>query len=54
MVTKLKDTHTNDTLTSNGVSVQLAKIEFPKPDISVAVRGAARKVSKWCGIRGVP
>jgi elongation factor G len=42
VVTKLKDTHTNDTLTGNGAAVQIAPIRFPKPDISVAVRGAAR------------
>lgn len=42
VVAKLKSTHTNDTLAAVGSDVSLAGVAFPKPDISVAVRGAAR------------
>lgn len=42
VVAKLKSTHTNDTLATVGSEVSLAGVAFPKPDISVAVRGAAR------------
>ena len=42
VVAKLKSTHTNDTLAAQGSEVELAGVAFPKPDISVAVRGAAR------------
>ncbi len=41
VVAKLKNTHTNDTLT-NGRTLTLQPIDFPRPDISVAVRGASR------------
>lgn len=42
VVAKLKSTHTNDTLATVGSEVSLAGVAFPQPDISVAVRGAAR------------
>lgn len=42
VVAKLKSTHTNDTLAAPGTEVTLAGVAFPKPDISVAVRGAQR------------
>jgi elongation factor G len=42
VVAKLRDTHTGDTLCQTGRSIELEGIDFPKPDISVAVRGAAR------------
>ncbi len=42
VVAKLKSTHTNDTLSSPANPVTLPGVAFPKPDISVAVRGAAR------------
>ena len=42
VMTKLKDTHTNDTLTMPGRRIRLDPIEFPKPDIAVAVKGVAR------------
>ncbi len=42
VVAKLKSTRTNDTLSAVGSDVTLAGVEFPRPDIAVAVRGAAR------------
>lgn len=42
VVAKLKSTRTNDTLSAAANPVALPGVEFPKPDISVAVRGAAR------------
>jgi elongation factor G len=36
-VVKLKDTHTNDTLSEKSFSVMVAKIKFPDPIISVAL-----------------
>lgn len=42
VVAKLKHTHTNDTLCYPGRRVQLAKIEFPKADISIAIKGKSR------------
>ncbi len=42
VVAKLKSTRTNDTLSAAGSDVTLAGVEFPRPDIAVAVRGAAR------------
>ena len=42
VVAKLKHTHTNDTLCSKGMQVQLEKIDFPKPDIAMAIRGVTR------------
>ncbi len=42
VVAKLRDTHTGDTLCQTGRTIKLDGIDFPKPDISVAVRGEAR------------
>ncbi|MEQ9400714.1 MAG: elongation factor G [Longimicrobiales bacterium] len=42
VVAKLKHTHTNDTLCEAERPVALAGIEFPKADISVAIRGVSR------------
>ncbi len=42
VVAKLKGTATNDTLSSPGRPLTLEKIEFPQPDVSVAMRGATR------------
>ncbi len=42
VVAKLKNTHTNDTLTDREHMIKLEPIEFPKADISIAIRGAAR------------
>jgi elongation factor G len=42
VVAKLKDTHTNDTLSSQDRPLVVKGVEFPKPDISVAVRGVSR------------
>ncbi len=42
VVAKLKNSHTNDTLSDAGRPLVVEGIAFPKPDISVAVRGASR------------
>jgi len=42
VVAKLKHTHTNDTLCYKDRPVALARIEFPKADIAIAIRGATR------------
>ncbi len=42
VVAKLKHTHTNDTLCTKDRPVALKKIEFPKADIAIAIRGATR------------
>ena len=42
VVAKLKSTHTNDTLSAPTNPVTIEGVVFPKPDISIAVRGAAR------------
>ena len=42
VVAKLKNSHTNDTLTDPSRPVVLEKIELPEPDIAVAIRGTAR------------
>ncbi len=42
VVAKLKSTRTNDTLAAPGADVILTGIDFPSPDISVAVHGATR------------
>ena len=42
VVAKLKSTRTNDTLSAPANPVTLPGVGFPKPDISVAVRGAER------------
>jgi len=41
-VTKLKDTHTGDTLCASGKSIKLDPIEFPSPDIAIALHVASR------------
>ena len=42
VVAKLKSTRTNDTLSAPGNPLTLEAVEFPRADISVAVRGVAR------------
>ncbi|MBE0644456.1 MAG: elongation factor G [Bacteroidetes bacterium] len=41
-VVKLKDTHTNNTLTAKGYNVQMPAINFPEPVMSSAVRSKAK------------
>lgn len=42
VVAKLRDTHTNDTICPRSRPVVLDGVDFPEPDISIAVRGASR------------
>ncbi len=42
VVAKLKDTHTNDTLTTQDRPVVLQAINFPEPDVTLAIRAASR------------
>ncbi|HEU4883012.1 MAG TPA: elongation factor G, partial [Longimicrobium sp.] len=42
VVAKLKDTHTNDSLSSSGHPLVVAGVQFPEPDIAVAVEPATR------------
>ncbi len=42
VVAKLKSTRTNDTLSATANPVTLEGVDFPRADISIAVRGAAR------------
>lgn len=42
VVAKLKNSHTNDTLTTQDRPVVLQQINFPDPDIALAVRAASR------------
>ncbi|MFQ5746634.1 MAG: elongation factor G [Gemmatimonadota bacterium] len=42
VVTKLRDTHTGDTLSDGGRPLKLPGIEWPVPDISIAIRPASR------------
>src|SRR5690606_28593272 len=42
VVAKLKNTHTNDTLCSPERPLVLAPIQFPEPDIAIAIRAAGR------------
>jgi elongation factor G len=42
VVAKLKHTHTNDTLCTKERPLQLEKIDFPKPDIAIAIKGVTR------------
>jgi len=42
VVAKLKDSHTNDTLSAPDRPMSVTGIVFPKPDISVAIRGVGR------------
>lgn len=41
-VTKLKDVHTNDTLCNPDPPLTLEGIDFPEPDIAMAIRGRSR------------
>jgi elongation factor G len=41
-VAKLRNTHTNDTLSTKDLPVRLPQIRFPEPVVSFAVRAAAR------------
>lgn len=50
VVAKLKNTHTNDTLCSPARPLLLRKIEFPRPDISIALRGASRSDEDKLGV----
>jgi len=42
VVAKLRNTHTNDTLCSADRPLVLAPIQFPEPDIAIAIRAASR------------
>lgn len=42
VVAKLKDTHTNDTMTTQDRPVVLQSINLPEPDIALAIRAASR------------
>ena len=42
VVAKLKNSHTNDTLSDPARPLTVEGVAFPKPDISVAIRGATR------------
>lgn len=42
VVAKLKDTHTGDTLCEQGADLVLDPIDFPEPDIAIALRVASR------------
>ncbi len=42
VVAKLKHTHTNDTLCEKGSRVPLQKIDFPRSDIAIAIKGVTR------------
>jgi len=42
VVAKLKDTHTNDSLSAPGHPLVLAGVQFPEPDIAVAVEPVTR------------
>ncbi|HEX6135106.1 MAG TPA: elongation factor G [Longimicrobiales bacterium] len=42
VVAKLKSSHTNDTLTTQDRPVVLQQINFPEPDIALAIRAASR------------
>ncbi len=42
VVAKLKSTRTNDTLSAPDSPVTLGRIDFPSPDISIAVKGKSR------------
>jgi elongation factor G len=50
VVTKLKNSHTNDTLTAQDRPVVLQQINFPAPDISLAVRAASRSDEDKIGL----
>jgi elongation factor G len=42
VVAKLKDTHTNETLTTQDRPVVLQAINFPEPDVALAIKAASR------------
>jgi elongation factor G len=50
IVARLRDTHTNETLTSQDRPVVLQSINFPEPDIQLAVRGASRTDEDKIGV----
>lgn len=50
VVAKLRDTHTNDTLSVSVRPLRLEPIEFPKPDIALAVRAASRSDEDKIGV----
>jgi elongation factor G len=50
VVAKLKNTHTNDTLGLAGRPLVLQAINFPEPDISLAVRAASRSDEDKIGV----
>ena len=50
VVAKLKNSHTNDTLTTQDRPVVLQQINFPDPDIALAVRAASRSDEDKIGV----
>lgn len=50
VVAKLKNTHTNDTLCASARPLVLQAINFPEPDISLAVRAASRSDEDKIGL----
>lgn len=50
VVAKLKSSHTNDTLTMQDRPVVLQQINFPEPDIALAVRAASRSDEDKIGV----
>ncbi|MGH7480800.1 MAG: elongation factor G, partial [Longimicrobiales bacterium] len=50
VVAKLKNTHTNDTLGAPGRPLRIAPIEFPEPDIAIAVHGRRRSDEDKIGV----
>ncbi len=42
VIAKLKNTHTNDTLADSGRPLVVTPVEFPEPDIAVAIRAVSR------------
>jgi elongation factor G len=50
VVAKLKNTHTNDTLSSSDRPLVLQPINFPEPDIALAARAATRSDEDKIGI----
>jgi elongation factor G len=50
VVAKLKDTHTNDTLSATGQPLKLEGVQFPQPDIAIAVEVANRGEEDKLGV----
>lgn len=50
VVAKLRDTHTNDTICAKATQVVLEGIDFPEPDISLAIHGASRSDEDKIGV----